>query len=353
MPAMQEAADTLYKFGVSYEVKVLSAHRTPQKTASYARNARKNGIKAIIAGAGGAAHLAGVIAAHTTLPVIGVPMETKSLAGIDSLMSTVQMPAGIPVATMAIGKAGAKNAAVLAVQILSVSDSGLAKKLTEYKKELVKAVLKKVVTAAAMPTEMIRLNPSRPDTRKIKQAASALREGKLVVFPTETVYGIGANAGNKKAILRLRRLKNRPVKPFSFHISTKSDLKKLNCVVDKTAEKLIKRFWPGPLTLVLNTKRGRKIGVRMPSHPVALSLLRNAGVWVVAPSANFKAKQPAATAADAMSDLNGLVDIVIDAGKARFGVSSTVLDLTRRQPKILREGSVTRKMIEKTIGTKA
>ncbi|MFH1046351.1 MAG: 5-(carboxyamino)imidazole ribonucleotide mutase [Candidatus Omnitrophota bacterium] len=140
---MAEAEAMLKSFGVGAEVKVLSAHRTPLATINYAVGAQKHGIKVIIAGAGGAAHLAGVIAAHTTLPVIGVPMTTTYLKGIDSLFSTVQMPSGVPVATMAIGKAGAKNAAVLAVQILALEDVKLEKKLAAFKKKLAASIKRK------------------------------------------------------------------------------------------------------------------------------------------------------------------------------------------------------------------
>ena len=139
MPVMSEAGKMLDKFSIPYEVKILSAHRSPDKTADLAKGARKNGIKVIIAGAGGAAHLAGVIASHTTLPVIGVPMESK-LQGLDSLLSTVQMPSGVPVATVAIGKAGASNAGILAAQIIAVASEEMAKKLEAYKKELVKKI---------------------------------------------------------------------------------------------------------------------------------------------------------------------------------------------------------------------
>lgn len=140
LETMNEAVNLLKEFGVSYEVRVLSAHRTPEEVAKFAKDARKNGIKVIIAGAGGAAALAGVIAAHTTLPVIGVPIETSSLNGLDSLLSTVQMPGGVPVASMAIGKAGAKNAAIFALEILGASDAELEKKLEAYKKSLAKKV---------------------------------------------------------------------------------------------------------------------------------------------------------------------------------------------------------------------
>jgi len=133
-PVMEAAADILAEFGVSFEARVLSAHRTPEAMTEYAENAASRGLKAIIAGAGGAAHLPGMIAASTTLPVIGVPVPTKNLKGMDSLLSIVQMPGGVPVATVAIG--GAKNAGLLAIQILATSDPALAESLDTYKTSL-------------------------------------------------------------------------------------------------------------------------------------------------------------------------------------------------------------------------
>ena len=138
---MKAAAKMLEEFGVPYEAKAMSAHRTPQAVAEWASNAQKNGMKAIIAAAGGAAHLAGVVAAHTTLPVLGVPMPSKHLQGLDSLLSTVQMPKGIPVATFAIGDAGAANAALFAVALLSLADEKLAKKLADFRRRQTEAVL--------------------------------------------------------------------------------------------------------------------------------------------------------------------------------------------------------------------
>jgi phosphoribosylaminoimidazole carboxylase PurE protein len=143
LPTMNEATKILAEYGIDYEVKILSAHRSPDDAAKFSRNARSNGFSVIIAGAGGAAHLAGVVAGHTTLPVIGVPMETKELKGIDSLLSTVQMPSGVPVATVAIGKTGAKNAGILALQILGITDKAVAKKLENLKRSLVESVRNK------------------------------------------------------------------------------------------------------------------------------------------------------------------------------------------------------------------
>src|ERR671935_1610285 len=139
---MKAAAKVLEEFGVSYEAKAMSAHRTPQAVAEWASSAQKNGMKAIIAAAGGAAHLAGVVAAHTTLPVLGVPMPSKHLQGLDSLLSTVQMPKGIPVATFAIGEAGAANAALYAVAMLALSDKALAQKLADFRARQAEAVRK-------------------------------------------------------------------------------------------------------------------------------------------------------------------------------------------------------------------
>ncbi|HET7670096.1 MAG TPA: 5-(carboxyamino)imidazole ribonucleotide mutase [Burkholderiales bacterium] len=139
---MKAAAKTLDEFGVRYDAKAMSAHRTPHAVAEWATNAQKTGMKAIIAAAGGAAHLAGVVAAHTTLPVLGVPMPSKHLQGLDSLLSTVQMPKGIPVATFAIGEAGAANAALFAVALLALGDEAMKKKLDEFRRKQTDAVLK-------------------------------------------------------------------------------------------------------------------------------------------------------------------------------------------------------------------
>ncbi|SHE37799.1 5-(carboxyamino)imidazole ribonucleotide mutase [Fodinibius roseus] len=136
-PTMKEACNILEEFDIPYEKKVVSAHRTPDMMANYGKEARSRGIRVIIAGAGGAAHLPGMTAAHTTLPVIGVPVKTSTLSGIDSLYSIVQMPPGVPVATVAIGKAG--NAGLLAVRMLSMDDSRLAEKLRQYHQDMAEA----------------------------------------------------------------------------------------------------------------------------------------------------------------------------------------------------------------------
>lgn len=140
-PIMEHTHKTLNDFGVPHEIKVLSAHRTPAQTMEYVSSAEERGIEVLIGAAGGAAHLCGVIAAHTVLPVIGIPIPAWSLDGLDSLLSTVQMPGGMPVATVAIGKAGAKNAALLAVSILGTKRTNLRDRLREYRKQMAEQIL--------------------------------------------------------------------------------------------------------------------------------------------------------------------------------------------------------------------
>lgn len=143
LSVMESAADVLKDFGVAFEITVASAHRSPQRAADWASSARERGIKIIIAGAGHAAHLAGAMAAHTSLPIIGVPIDSSCLQGMDALLATVQMPPGVPVATMAIGKSGARNAGILAVQILALADAVLAERLDKYKQDMAAKVEQK------------------------------------------------------------------------------------------------------------------------------------------------------------------------------------------------------------------
>ncbi|RKD29058.1 5-(carboxyamino)imidazole ribonucleotide mutase [Thermohalobacter berrensis] len=141
LPVMKEAAEILDKFGIGYELTIVSAHRTPKRLYEYAKNAKSRGIEVIIAGAGGAAHLPGMVASITELPVIGVPVKTSKLNGLDSLLSIVQMPGGVPVATVAIN--GAKNAGILAAQIIGIKNEEIQNRVKEYKEELEKSVLTK------------------------------------------------------------------------------------------------------------------------------------------------------------------------------------------------------------------
>ena len=143
LPVMEKAAEVLEKFDVPYEMTVASAHRTPARAAEFAATARERGVRVIIAGAGHAAHLAGAMAAHSTLPIIGVPIDSSAFQGLDALLATVQMPPGIPVATVAVGKPGATNAGLLAVQIIATGDAELVRRLEDHRREMAAAVEKK------------------------------------------------------------------------------------------------------------------------------------------------------------------------------------------------------------------
>jgi phosphoribosylaminoimidazole carboxylase PurE protein len=189
LPIMQEAAAMLQEFGVEYEMTIASAHRTPKKVHEYSQSAERRGLKVIIAGAGWAAHLAGVVASQTTLPVIGVPIDSSPLKGIDALLSVAQMPGGVPVATMSLGKAGAKNAGVFAAQIIAVGDVKVANRLKVFKVEMERDVEEKakrlvaISTAVAPPREMVAAEgpPAKKKSRrrrwKKKPGGSAPAQG--------------------------------------------------------------------------------------------------------------------------------------------------------------------------------
>jgi len=171
LPVMQEAAAMLREFGIDYEMTVASAHRTPKKVLEYCTTAERRGIKVIIAGAGWAAHLAGVIASYTMLPVIGVPIDSSPLRGVDALLSTAQMPAGVPVATMSIGKAGAKNAGVFAAQIIAASDVKMANRLKVFRVEMeheVEEKAKRIEAITAVPAPPRELRETR-ETREPRE----------------------------------------------------------------------------------------------------------------------------------------------------------------------------------------
>lgn len=178
-------------------------------------------------------------------------------------------------------------------------------------------------------------------------AAAAVRMGRLVAFPTETVYGIAANKLDKKAIRDLIKAKNRPVlKKFTVHISDAAMIRKMKCRVTKDAKRLMDKFWPGALTIILRSTSGGKIGFRMPANKVALALIEDAGVPVVAPSANVSGKRPPTNAMQVLKELNGKIDLLLDAGPTDVGIESTVIDMTVVPPKILREGAISREKIK-------
>jgi len=203
-------------------------------------------------------------------------------------------------------------------------------------------------------TRLVEVHPHFPERDRIVRCAQVIEKGGLVIFPTETVYGIAANADDPRAIARLREVKGRADdKPFSILVPNRNALMKYTPLRSALLFKLVDRFWPGPLTVVVPAmEEGKTIGVRMPAHPVATLLLNETQCTVAAPSANLEGKRAPATCADALKDLDGLVDVAIDAGMSEYGASSTVLDCTQDPPRVLREGIVSQKDIQKICGQK-
>jgi L-threonylcarbamoyladenylate synthase len=199
-------------------------------------------------------------------------------------------------------------------------------------------------------TVVLKVDPRDPDSGAIAAAAEAIKAGRLVAFPTETVYGLAANFLDRKAVDRLYEVKKRfRGKPFTVHIADTAAIRAMGCVITKKARAAMKKYWPGPLTLILRSRDGTKTGFRMPANKIAIELLRKAGVPVVAPSANISGNKPPTNAGEVLRDLEGVIDILIDSGRTEVGVESTVVDLTVDPPAILREGAIKRSALGKTL----
>lgn len=209
-------------------------------------------------------------------------------------------------------------------------------------------------------TKILKINPISPEPSKIKEAAEIIKNGGTVAFPTETVYGLGADALNPEAIKKVFKAKGRPSdNPLIVHISDMEMLRLIARRPTKAVLAVINRFWPGPLTIILKRKKIvpdiatgglDTVAVRMPDNRIALSLIKKAGVPLVAPSANLSGKPSPTRATDAATDLSGKVDIIIDGGKTRIGIESTVIDMTTSPPTLLRPGGLPVEEIEKVIG---
>ena len=192
-----------------------------------------------------------------------------------------------------------------------------------------------------MRTRLLKVDPDHPDPAAIHEAAGLLRRGGLVAFPTETVYGLGANLEDPQAIQELYQVKQRPFeKQVTLVIADRAAVEIQGVRVSPLARRMMSRFWPGPLTLVLSRPDGSTLGFRMPRHSVALALLKAAGVPVVAPSANLSGRPPPREAGEILRDLGDKIDLVLDAGPTQVGIESTVLDLSVDPPKILRRGAI-------------
>jgi L-threonylcarbamoyladenylate synthase len=192
-------------------------------------------------------------------------------------------------------------------------------------------------------TTVFKVDPANPDAAAIAAGARAIRSGGLVAFPTETVYGLAANLSDPKAVERLYEAKKRfRGKPFTVHIADVKTIRAMGCAITRKAKAAMDRFWPGPLTIILKSKDGRKIGFRMPANRVALELISASEVPVAAPSANISGRKPPTNARSVLKDLDGLIDVLIDSGPTEVGIESTVADLTVDPPVILREGAIKR-----------
>lgn len=210
-------------------------------------------------------------------------------------------------------------------------------------------------------TIMLRVDPEEPEIDKIRAAADAIRRGGLVAFPTETVYGLGANALDHKAVEQIYTAKKRPLdNPIIVHVASREEVYRLSEEMPEKAAKLMDVFWPGPLTLVLmaakivptaTTGGLDTVAVRMPSHKVALALIGASGVPIAAPSANLSGRPSPTTAEHVRQDLEGRIDVILDAGPTAVGVESTVLDLTTDPPQVLRPGGVPYEELKKVIGS--
>ena len=197
-------------------------------------------------------------------------------------------------------------------------------------------------------TEVIKVDPKKPGKEAIKKAAEIIKKGGLVAFPTETVYGLAADYLNEKALKKLCEVKERPGnKPFTVHIADPKILDKLSCEVSEKTRGLMKKFWPGPLTIIFKTKNGAKVGVRMPANKIALDFIAACANPIVAPSANISGKKPPLSAKEVLEDLDGKIDLVLDGGRTEIGVESTIVDISSEPCKILREGAVKKSEIEK------
>jgi L-threonylcarbamoyladenylate synthase len=209
-------------------------------------------------------------------------------------------------------------------------------------------------------TLVLKVNPKKPETEKVRAAAKIIKEGGLVAFPTETVYGLGADALNAKAVLALFTAKNRPLdNPPIVHVENAADVYKLARQVPPKAEVLMREFWPGPLTLVFRrshivpevTVAGLDtVAVRMPKHQVALALIKESGCPIAAPSANLAGKPSPTSAKHVFDDLNGRIDAILDGGATRIGVESTVLDVSVDPPMLLRPGGTSVEALRKVLG---
>ncbi len=205
-----------------------------------------------------------------------------------------------------------------------------------------------------MKTKILKINPAVPEPEKIAEAAYVIRQGGLVIFPTETVYGIAADSNNPVAMERLCQVKKRSEnKPFSILVAQRGIVENYSDFTNPNLYKLIDKYWPGPLTVILPTKEEHHtIGIRMPDHTIALRLVEESACTIAAPSANLEDKKAPTNLSEALEDLDGKVDLAIDGGPVEFGISSTIVDFTKPRPMVTREGVISQSDVDRTINKK-
>ena len=399
---------------VPFEMCIASAHRTPGRLMEWLRGAEARGVKVIVAGAGAAAHLPGVVASKTILPVIGVPFDASPLKGVDALYSIVQMPPGIPVATVGIDSA--ENAVVLALHVLATSDEKIAAKLRRYRatwqdkiaeqnerlyeqypharpeppgmppvpEGLEDEEIPEIAAAEAMPeepaaaesaegasrkgfaaggsarkAEVWRLESDMPELEAIERAADVLRGGGIVAIPTDTVYGLAADATRPEAVARLFRIKERAAaKAIPVLIDSEKLFRTLIVDIPRDVEDLIERHWPGPLTLVARKRRSAlravsaddSLGVRMPDNMVALSVSSMLERPLATTSANLAEMPPATSGSEVRKWFGDKVDLILDCGPIESAGVSTVLSVLEKPYAILREGALEREVLREVLG---
>lgn len=197
-------------------------------------------------------------------------------------------------------------------------------------------------------TKIIEIDPEKPDLKKIKEAAKIIKEGGLVAFPTDTVYGLGAAYNNPDAVTKIYEVKKRAKnKPLTLHISKIEMLESFDCEIDHLAKILMDKFWPGPLTIILNTKDKKKtVAFRMPKGEIAKSFIEACGIPIVAPSANISGNKPPVSAEGVLKDLDGKIEAVIDGGTTYLGGESTIIDVTSFPYRVIREGAISKSIIQ-------
>ena len=409
LPFIKRCEETLDSFGEPHELIVASAHRTPDLARHWAEGAMERGLRAIVAAAGAAAALPGVVAAHTTLPVVGLPLDTSPLRGTDSLYAMAQMPPGVPVATVGINCA--ENAALLALEIVATADPALRGKLDEYRRKMRQKIADaneelyrqrphvrpqappagsaNAEEASPMAGELddtrpsfeepglapqvfvprttspdaagrrLTIDPQRPSIEAIERATDVLLDGGVVALPTDTVYGLAADASRGESVRKLFQIKNRPrERHIPLLIHSPRLIKMIASEMPAELEALVERFWPGALTVVFKkypgsfqgAASGETVGVRIPNDRVALAVLAMIARPLAVTSANLSGGEPARDADAIEREFGDRVDLLLDAGTLGGGAVSTVLDVSSRPFRILREGAVARADLASLLG---